>query len=164
MPPDRPDKGPAAKPAPPAKPMPITKPMIAAAAEADAFDFWLQRGLQARFAAIVAEPLPPALLELATGAAQPARQDAARFATAEDRFDQRVRERAYFIWLEEGRPEGRALEHWMAAFVHQVAQETSGWAGAAALDPRRAPAAGGPRPGSGLSGPPRAGRARSGRG
>jgi hypothetical protein len=154
MPPDRRDQRHPAKPAP------------EAAAEADAFDLWLRRGLQARFAAIVAEPLPPVLLELATGATEPARRDAGRPATAEDRFDQRVRERAYFLWLEEGQPEGRALEHWMAAFVHQVAQEASGWGGAAALDPRRMPAGDGPRPSSDppLSRPPRAGRARSGRG
>jgi Protein of unknown function (DUF2934) len=26
-----------------------------------------------------------------------------------------VRDRAYFLWLEEGQPEGRALEHWKRA-------------------------------------------------
>jgi len=26
-----------------------------------------------------------------------------------------IRERAYFLWEEEGRPEGRALEHWQQA-------------------------------------------------
>lgn len=26
-----------------------------------------------------------------------------------------IRERAYFLWEEEGRPEGRALEHWRRA-------------------------------------------------
>jgi hypothetical protein len=138
--------------------------MPEAMAEADAFDLWLRRGLQARFAAVVAEPLPPALVDLAIGATEPARHDTAHFATAEDRFDERVRERAYFLWLEEGRPEGRALEHWMAAFVHQVAEEAPGWAGAAALDPRRMQAGDGPRPGPGLRRPPRAGTARSGRG
>src|SRR3954453_12740611 len=154
MPPDRRDQRPPARPAP------------EAAAEADAFDLWLRRGLQARFAAIVAEPLPPVLLELATGvveraigATEPARRDAAQPATAEDRFDQRVRERAYFLWLQEGRPEGRALEHWMAAFVHQVAEEAPGWADAAGLDPRRMQAGGGPLPGPGLRRPPRAGTA-----
>jgi hypothetical protein len=34
-----------------------------------------------------------------------------------------VRERAYFLWLEEDRPEGRALEHWMLSFTRQVARE-----------------------------------------
>lgn len=108
MPPDRPDTGPAA-------------PL---AAEADAFELWLRRGLQARYAALVAEPLPPALLRLAGG-------------EAEDRFDQRVRERAYFFWLAEGRPEGRALQHWMTAFVQQIMQEASGQAGPTARDPQR---------------------------
>jgi Protein of unknown function (DUF2934) len=152
MPPDRRDQRPAAKP---------TTEFVS---EADAFDLWLRRGLQARFAAVVAEPLPPALVELAIGATEPVRHDTARFATAEDRFDERVRERAYFLWLEEGQPEGRALEHWMAAFVQQVAQEASGWPATVALDPRLAPAGDGSRPGSGVSRLPRAGRARSGRG
>ncbi|TDH59503.1 DUF2934 domain-containing protein [Dankookia rubra] len=112
-------------------------PARSAPGEPDAFELWLRRGLQARFATIVAEPLPSALLELASQAT----------AAAEDRFDQRVRERAYFLWLGEGRPEGRALEHWMAAFMREVAAEVDRGC--------RAP---------GFSGPPRAGRARSGRG
>lgn len=29
--------------------------------------------------------------------------------------ERRVRERAYFLWLQEGRPEGRAAEHWLRA-------------------------------------------------
>jgi hypothetical protein len=29
--------------------------------------------------------------------------------------DNRIRERAYFLWLAEGRPEGRAGEHWRRA-------------------------------------------------
>lgn len=29
--------------------------------------------------------------------------------------DQRIRERAYHIWEREGRPEGRALDHWQMA-------------------------------------------------
>jgi hypothetical protein len=28
-----------------------------------------------------------------------------------------VRERAYFLWESEGRPEGRALDHWQRAFA-----------------------------------------------
>ena len=35
-------------------------------------------------------------------------------------FERRVRERAYFLWLGEGRPEGRALEHWMLAFTREA--------------------------------------------
>jgi predicted subunit of tRNA(5-methylaminomethyl-2-thiouridylate) methyltransferase len=30
-------------------------------------------------------------------------------------LDQRIRERAYQIWLEEGRPEGREKDHWDVA-------------------------------------------------
>lgn len=131
MPPDRPDRGPAAPPA----------------AEADAFDLWLRRGLQARYATIVAEPLPPALLSLAQEAAETLRQVPTGPATAAERFDQRVRERAYFLWLEEGRPEGRAMEHWMAAFVGQIAQESADRTDAAAFDPRHPSAGATPRPG-----------------
>jgi len=29
--------------------------------------------------------------------------------------DRRVRERAYLIWVEEGKPEGRELDHWLRA-------------------------------------------------
>ena len=29
--------------------------------------------------------------------------------------DDAIRERAYFLWEEEGRPEGRALDHWRRA-------------------------------------------------
>ncbi|MBV8399472.1 MAG: DUF2934 domain-containing protein [Acetobacteraceae bacterium] len=32
-----------------------------------------------------------------------------------DDIEQRIRERAYQIWEEEGRPDGRALEHWERA-------------------------------------------------
>jgi hypothetical protein len=30
-------------------------------------------------------------------------------------LEQQVRERAYFLWEEDGRPEGRSEEHWQAA-------------------------------------------------
>jgi hypothetical protein len=29
--------------------------------------------------------------------------------------DTRIRQRAYEIWLEEGQPQGRAVEHWLQA-------------------------------------------------
>ena len=32
-----------------------------------------------------------------------------------DNREQRIRERAYQLWLEEGKPEGRAKEHWELA-------------------------------------------------
>lgn len=32
-----------------------------------------------------------------------------------DDLEQRIRERAYKIWLDEGQPEGRAQEHWEIA-------------------------------------------------
>ena len=36
-------------------------------------------------------------------------------ATHGEDMERRVRERAYAIWVEEGRPEGRALGHWLRA-------------------------------------------------
>jgi Protein of unknown function (DUF2934) len=34
--------------------------------------------------------------------------------------EQAVRERAYFIWEQEGRPEGRAQYHWLSAVVEEL--------------------------------------------
>ncbi|MBN9563106.1 MAG: DUF2934 domain-containing protein [Alphaproteobacteria bacterium] len=34
--------------------------------------------------------------------------------------DRSVRERAYYIWEREGRPEGRAREHWLRAVADAV--------------------------------------------
>jgi len=44
----------------------------------------------------------------AVSSAQPDRNESDR----QDRTQQRVRERAYRIWLDEGRPDGRASDHW----------------------------------------------------
>ena len=33
-----------------------------------------------------------------------------------------IRERAYFIWLREGRPEGRAQDHWRSATLEEFSQ------------------------------------------
>jgi len=38
-------------------------------------------------------------------------------------FEQRVRKRAYFLWLDEGRPSDRAAEHWRLASAIQAAHE-----------------------------------------
>ena len=35
-------------------------------------------------------------------------------------WEQAVRERAYFIWESEGRPEGRAADHWRHATIEDV--------------------------------------------
>jgi hypothetical protein len=40
-----------------------------------------------------------------------------------DDREQRIRDIAYFLWEEEGRPEGRALEHWAAAEALVDAQD-----------------------------------------
>jgi hypothetical protein len=37
--------------------------------------------------------------------------------------ERRVRERAYEIWDEEGRPEGRALDHWLRAARERLADQ-----------------------------------------
>lgn len=39
--------------------------------------------------------------------------------------EQAVRETAYFIWEREGRPEGRAQDHWTRATTEGVAAEHS---------------------------------------
>jgi hypothetical protein len=33
--------------------------------------------------------------------------------------DQAIRERAYFLWENEGRPDGRALDHWQRATAEE---------------------------------------------
>jgi hypothetical protein len=37
-----------------------------------------------------------------------------------------IRERAYFIWEQEGRPEGRHLEHWRRARAHIDEEDGTG--------------------------------------
>ena len=39
------------------------------------------------------------------------------------REERLVRERAYFIWEHEGRPNDRAHEHWLRAVAEQVPQD-----------------------------------------
>jgi len=46
--------------------------------------------------------------------------------TAYDVYEQQVRERAHEIWLREGRPEGRADEHWALARVEIAAEQNVG--------------------------------------
>jgi hypothetical protein len=53
---------------------------------------------------------PPAT----TSGTPPAQSTSAEPETTTDRND-RVRETAYFLWLEEGCPEGAAERHWLAA-------------------------------------------------
>jgi hypothetical protein len=105
----------------------------AGADAAGAVDLWLECDLRRRYSGVAAEPVPRELLRLlgdvseAAGpraAGPPPRGGRARGTPgAGGGFERRVRERAYFLWLAEGRPEGRALEHWMLAFTRQVAQE-----------------------------------------
>ena len=104
-----------------------------AGAAPDPLDLWLRRGLHRLYSAVAAEPIPPELLRLIEDRpGQPARRAEAPPSSprsglgipdAHGGFERRVRERAYFLWLGEGRPEGRALEHWMLAFTRQVARE-----------------------------------------
>jgi hypothetical protein len=42
--------------------------------------------------------------------------------SASDR-ERAVRERAYFIWEREGRPSGRAYDHWVAATIEETQDE-----------------------------------------
>jgi hypothetical protein len=39
--------------------------------------------------------------------------------------DARIRERAYYLWLEEGQPHGRDREHWRRAESEVIAAERS---------------------------------------
>jgi hypothetical protein len=81
----------------------------------------------------LAEPIPPELLRLVEDGPEQAPLRAeqppspagprAGFHDVQGAFERRVSERAYFLWLEEDRPEGRALEHWMLSFTRQVARE-----------------------------------------
>ena len=108
-------------------------PAAAGAGDPDPLDLWLRRGLHCLYATVAAEPIPPDLLRLIEDRpGQPARRAEAppsppasglRVSGARGGFERRVRERAYFLRLEEGRPEGRALEHWMLASTRQVARE-----------------------------------------
>jgi Protein of unknown function (DUF2934) len=114
---------------------PLGDPAAAGAGAApDALDLWLRRGLHRLYSAVAAEPIPPELLWLIEGrpgqsarrAEVPASPPWSGLGISDARrgFERRVRERAYFLWLEEDCPQGRALEHWMLAFTRQVAQET----------------------------------------
>ena len=103
-----------------------------AAAGADPFDLWLRRGLHQLYSAVAAEPIPPELLRLVEesseqprgrGGDPPSPRERAARAAGRRGFERRVRERAYFLWLEQGCPEDRALEHWMLASTRQAAGE-----------------------------------------
>ena len=41
----------------------------------------------------------------------------------DQRRKQAIRERAYFIWEREGRPEGRAQDHWRYATIEESGEE-----------------------------------------
>jgi hypothetical protein len=50
------------------------------------------------------------------------REEAVMSDTEKD-AEQRIRERAYLLWLEEGRPEGRAEAHWKIACMLDAERE-----------------------------------------
>jgi hypothetical protein len=39
------------------------------------------------------------------------------------KLEQTIRERAYLIWENEGRPEGRAEDHWRCATIEKLGKE-----------------------------------------
>jgi hypothetical protein len=93
-----------------------------AGAAPDALDLWLRRGLHRLYSTVAAEPIPAEMLRLIedTPPGQPARRAEAPppppgsglgISDARGGFERRVRERAYFLWLEEDHPEGRAPLH-----------------------------------------------------
>lgn len=100
---------------------------------AGAFEFWLIRNLHSLYSSVAAEPIPPELLRLldsfpieaqakATRQPRPPEQRAGTHEGPQG-FEQRVRKRAYFLWLDEGRPSNRAAEHWRLASAIQAAHE-----------------------------------------
>jgi hypothetical protein len=115
------------------------------AAPTDPFDLWLGRGLHSLYSAVTAEPIPPELLRLIDGLSEEAEARATGPPAPRERwpampgrqrgFEQRVRERAYFLWLEEGHPRGRAAEHWRLASALQAAHEAGDneWVGTVAM-------------------------------
>jgi hypothetical protein len=102
------------------------------AVPADPFDLWLSCDLHSRYSATAAEPIPQELLRLldhlsktieARAVEPPTREWEIDMPSTGQGFEQRVRERAYFLWLEEGRSRDRAAEHWRLASAFQVAHE-----------------------------------------
>jgi hypothetical protein len=53
---------------------------------------------------------------------------------ADARADEDIRESAYFIWEREGRPEGRAFEHWIIASNDGLGEEEKVLAGRSDAD------------------------------
>jgi len=102
------------------------------AASVEPFDLWLSRDFHRLYSAVAAEPIPQELLRLIDGlstetearAIEPPSCDRGTgLPSRRQGFEQRVRERAYFLWLEEGRAKGWAAEHWHLASALQAAQE-----------------------------------------
>ena len=77
-------------------------------AQGDPLDVWLGRALHSQYSATLPAPIPLNLLSLLA------------VPDIQDEFEQRVRDRAYFLRLEEEKPKGRELEHWMLAFTQQA--------------------------------------------
>ena len=75
---------------------------------------------------------PPSYMAGATVLGSPSHSDVVREPPftellAEDEDEERARrtrERAYFLWEQEGRPEGRADEHWRMAQEQEAADQT----------------------------------------
>ena len=71
-----------------------------------------------------------------------------------DDLEQRIRERAYEIWENEGCPEGRGEEHWQRACAEfREAKEEAGAEQAASLSGAAGPAGGDALPAAGEASP-----------
>ena len=90
--------------------MPFKSPDLGSAAmraaPADPFDLWLSRGLHSLYSAVAAEPVPQELPRLIDGLSDeaavraigpPSRERGIGMTSRQQGFDQRVRERAYFL-------------------------------------------------------------------
>jgi hypothetical protein len=111
-------------------PLEIPHPASTVEGAACAFELWLSGEFHRLFSAVAAEPIPPQLLRLIDCLAEEAAGEAAGPPSSGERgtirapgFDQRVRERAYFLWLSEGCPGCRTAEHWRLASVIQATDE-----------------------------------------
>jgi len=63
----------------------------------------------------MADPSQSETLGRPTDAGSPASGPGAVESRGHEVDDERVRERAHQIWIEEGKPDGRAVDHWLRA-------------------------------------------------
>ncbi len=90
-------------------------------------DAKLDEDLRGAYASLLSEPVPSAMVDAGEALADrltaamehsglsPVARAGGEKETAVASLDQRIRERAYRLWMEEGQPDGRADRYWAAA-------------------------------------------------